>query len=75
MKLEIKTAINELTTKVKRSSSGGLITNLSIDLRLQPADIARILNMQKQDAPLYIIIGSEQLLFDLDISVAEIQLS
>ena len=74
MKLEIKAGINELTTKVKRSGNGGIITNLSLDLRLQPADIARILNMQKQDAPLYIIIGSEQLMFDLDIKVAEIQI-
>lgn len=75
MKSEVTiTDIRSITTKVKLYPEQGLITTLSIDAHLQPADIARILNMQKQGAPLNMTIGSEQLMFDLDIAVSQIKL-
>lgn len=68
MQSEIKIAhVDSFSTRVRLHPDKGLITTLSIEVKMTPPDIARILNMQKQGAPITIIIGSDQLLFDLDI--------
>jgi hypothetical protein len=66
---EIKIArVESFTTRVKLHPEKGLITILAIETKMAPADIARLLNMQKQGPPISIIIGSDQLLFDLEIT-------
>ena len=62
--------VDELSTRVKRDNNGTLITTLLIDAKIQPSEIARILNMVKQGAPLTITIGSDQLMMDLQMQVA-----
>lgn len=75
MHSEIKiNEVKNIITKVRLEREGSLITTLSIEAKLQPADIARLLNMQKQGAPIIVIIGSEQLMFDLDISPSKLQI-
>jgi len=63
-----------ITTKVRLARDQGLSTTLSIEAKLQPADIARLLNMQKQEAPITVSIGSDQLMFDLDITPSKPQI-
>lgn len=62
--------VDELATKTKRDNNGTLITTLLIDAKIQPSEIARILNMVKQGAPLTITIGSDQLMMDLQMQVS-----
>jgi len=62
--------VDELSTRTKRDNNGTLITTLLIDAKIQPAEVARILNMVKQGAPLTITIGSDQLMMDLQMQVA-----
>jgi len=62
--------VDELSTNSKRDRNGTLITTLSINAKIQPSEIARILNMVKQGAPLTLTIGSDQLMMDLQMQVA-----
>ncbi|OGO03890.1 MAG: hypothetical protein A2Y72_03590 [Chloroflexi bacterium RBG_13_53_26] len=43
-------------------------TILKLKTKLPPAEVARILNIQRQGAPLTMTIGTEQLAFDLSFS-------
>ena len=75
MHSEIKISeVKSIITKVRLNPEGSLITTLSIEAKLQPADIARLLNMQKQGAPITVSIGSDQLMFDLDITPSKPQI-
>ena len=49
-----------------------MVTVLKVATRLQPGEVARILNMRRQGAPLTMAIGSEQLMFDLEVKATEI---
>jgi len=62
--------VDELRIKSKRDNNGTLITTLAIDAKIQPSEIARILTMVNQAAPLTVTIGSDQLMFDLQLQVA-----
>ena len=55
-KLAIKTRFDE-----------GLVTTIQFDAKIQPTHIARILNLQRQGAPLLVTIGSPQAAMDLNI--------
>ncbi len=68
MKVEISSAnvqSLQLATKVDKES-GDLIAKVSVETKLHPADIARILNLQKNKAPLFFSVGSQQAELDLD---------
>lgn len=62
--------VDELATRTKRDNNGTLITTLLIHAKIQPSEIARILNIVKQGAPLTITIGSDQLMMDLQMQVS-----
>jgi hypothetical protein len=66
MRVEIMfTDITKLTTRTRFEES--LVTTIQFDTKLQPAHIARILNLQRQGAPLLVTIGSPQAAMDLSI--------
>lgn len=55
----------QLATKVD-DESGNIITRISVESILHPADIARLLNLQKNKAPLFFSVGSQQAQLDLE---------
>lgn len=65
MKVEIVIAdISKLVTRTRYEE--GFITTIQFDARsLHPASIARLLNLQRQGAPLLVTIGSPQATMDL----------
>lgn len=68
MKVEVLISdISELRTKT-RLDEQGQITTVQFDAKIKPALIARILNLQRQGAPLLVSIGSPQATMDLDIN-------
>jgi len=50
----------------------GMLTVLKIETKLQPGEIARILNMRRQGASLNLTLGTDQLMFDLEINATRI---
>jgi hypothetical protein len=52
---------------MKTRFEDGLVTTIQFDAKIQPAHIARILNLQRQGAPLLVTIGSPQAAMDLNI--------
>lgn len=74
MQSEIKIDhLDSISIKVRLHPVSGQITTLSIEAKMSPSDIARLLNMQKQGAPISVVIGTDQFLLDLDIKPAAIQ--
>ena len=66
MKVEILISdITKLTTKTK--FEWGMMTTVQFDAPIPVANIARILNLQRQGAPLLISISSPQATMDLSI--------
>lgn len=60
------TRIDNMRTSTKPDKeSGDLVTTISVEARIHPGDIARLLNLQKQKAPLFVNIGSKQAALDL----------
>lgn len=55
----------QLATKVD-DESGELMVKVSVESKLSPADIARLLNLQKNKAPLFFSVGSQQAQLDLE---------
>jgi len=75
---EIKVRINsiekpELKTKVAETKDDDgfvdrqLVTTIKFEAKIHPASVARILNLQRQGAPLLAIISSMQATLDLNI--------
>lgn len=65
MKVEVLLPdITKLATKT-RFDDEGLITTIRFDAKIQPGTLARILNLQRQGAPLLATIGSPQATLDL----------
>jgi len=56
--------ITKLSTKT-RVDDQGLVTTVQFDVKIHPAMLARILNLQRQGAPLLATIGSPQASMDL----------
>ena len=66
MKVEIVISdITRLATKTKLEE--GLVTTIQFDAKVPVASIARLLNLQRQGAPLLVTIGSPQATMDLNI--------
>jgi len=59
--------ISKLTTKTK-VEEGVLITTVQFEARMHVGSVARILNLQRQRAPLMATIASPQAGMDLDFS-------
>lgn len=65
MKVEIILPdITGLSTKTKFDDNG-LVTSIRFDTKIHPGALARILNLQRQGAPLIATIGSPQATMDL----------
>jgi len=58
--------ITDLATKT-RFDEQGLVTTIKFEVKIHPASLARILNLQRQGAPLLAIISSPQATLDLNI--------
>lgn len=67
--------IYAITMKCKKDKELGLITTLSFDTKMAPGDVARLLNMYRQDSPMELTITSSQLMFDLDIQQAKMEMN
>ena len=66
MKVEIVMSnISRLATKTRFDEV--LVTTIQFDAKIQPAHIARILNLQRQGLPLLVTIGTPQAAMDLSI--------
>ena len=67
MKVEILLPdITGLATTTKFDDKG-LLTTIKSEVKIHPASLARILNLQRQGAPLLATIGSPQATLDLNI--------
>ena len=66
MKVEILIGdVSNLSTRTK--STPEVVTTIKFDAKVPPANIARILNLQRQGAPLLVAISSPQAIMDLAI--------
>lgn len=68
MKVEISSSniqTLQLATKVDKET-GDLIAKISVEAKIHPGDIARILYLQNNKAPLYFNVGSMQAQLDLE---------
>jgi hypothetical protein len=67
MKVEILISdISKLSTRT-RVDDAGLTTTLQFDAKVPVASLARILNLQRQGAPMLVAISSPQAVMDLSI--------
>lgn len=66
MKVEITSRnVQKLQLATKVDDEGDLMVKVSVESKLHPGDIARLLNLQKNGAPLFFSIGSQQAQLDL----------
>lgn len=71
MQAQITTPV-EIVSITQTFPEEGMVTVLKVATKLQPGEVARILNMRRQGAPLTMAIGSEQLMFDLVVEATKI---
>lgn len=75
MKVEILIQeVDDLTTKT-RVEDVGMITTIKFDAKVSPSSIARLLNLQRQRAPIMVTIGSPQAVMDLEIEEHQLKLA
>jgi hypothetical protein len=72
MKAEISIPVEIVSIAQTFPEDKGMVTVLKIATKLAPGEVARILNMRRQGAPLSMTIGSEQLMFDLVVEATKI---
>jgi len=66
MKVEI--LIGEISNLVTRTrATPELMTTIQFDAKVPPASLARLINLQRQGAPLLVAISSPQAIMDLDV--------
>jgi len=67
--VKVEITIGEITKLLTRTKveEGALVTTLQLQARIPVPDIARILNLQRQGAPIFVVIGSPQGALDLNI--------
>lgn len=66
MKVEVTSKnVQKLQLATKVDDEGDLTVKVSVESKLHPGDIARLLNLQKNGAPLFFSIGSQQAQLDL----------
>ena len=75
MKAEINTPVEIVSITQTFPEDKGMVTVLKVATKLQPGEVARILNMRRQGAPLTMAIGTDQLMFDLEIKATGIDVS
>lgn len=69
MKIEILiNDVAKLSTKTKWEE--GLVTTIQFETRIHPALLARLLNIQRQQVPIFLTIGTSQAMMDLDFTEA-----
>jgi hypothetical protein len=67
MKVEILIGdISNLVTRTKATPE--IITTIQFDAKVPPANIARLINLQRQGAPILVVISCPQAIMDLDVS-------
>jgi len=74
MKTQITTPV-EIISITQTFPGKGMVTMLKVATQLKPGEVARILHMQLQGAPLAMAIGTDQLMFDLEVKPTEIDVS
>ena len=57
--------IHDVQAATKLDEDAGLIVLLRFTTKVHPGDIARLLNLQKQNVPIFCVIGSKQAALDL----------
>jgi hypothetical protein len=72
MQAQINTPVEIVSITQTFPEDKGMVTVLKVATKLQPGEVARILNMRRQGAPLTMAIGSEQLMFDLVVEATKI---
>ena len=75
MKAQITPPVEIVSIAQTFPEDKGMVTVLKVATKLQPGEVARILNMRRQGAPLTMAIGSEQLMFDLEVKATEIDIA
>ena len=66
MKVELLLGdVSNVTTRTKATPE--LVTTIQFDAKIPPATIARLVNLQRQGAPLLVSISSPQAVMDLAI--------
>ena len=75
MQAHITTPVEIVSITQTFPEGKGMVTVLKVATKLQPGEVARILNMRRQGAPLTMAIGTDQLMFDLEIKATEIDVS
>lgn len=73
--VEVKlTSVSKLKTSTKYDEDNHeLVTTVQAEVGVHPVVLARILNLQKQGAPLYMIIGSQQAVMDLELKTIDLK--
>ena len=64
MRIEIEIGIQDIQASVKADDLG-LKTILKIETRIEPAELARILNLRKQSCPIKMLLTAESAQMDL----------
>jgi hypothetical protein len=72
MKAEINTPVEIVSITQSFPEDKGMVTVLEVATKLQPGEVARILNMRRLGAPLTMTIGTDQLMFDLVVEATKI---
>jgi hypothetical protein len=72
MQAQITTPVEIVSITQTFPEGKGMVTVLKVATKLAPGEVARILNMRRQGAPLTMAIGSEQLMFDLVVEATKI---
>lgn len=72
MQAQITTPVEIVSITQTFPEDKGMVTVLKVATKLAPGEVARILNMRRQGAPLTMAIGSEQLMFDLEVNATKI---
>ena len=69
MKVEIKfNAVEKVGIKTKLDEENKeLIGTITVEGLINPSQVARLLNLQKTGAPLFMLIGSDQAMMDLSV--------
>ena len=75
MQAQITTPVEIVSITQTFPEDKGMVTVLKVSTKLQPGEVARILNMRRQGAPLTMAIGTDQLMFDLEIKATGIDVS
>lgn len=64
--MKIEVSIKDITNlSLKTRYQDGLVTTVTFNAKISPVLLARILNLERQQVPLYANIGSSQAIMDI----------